>query len=191
MPNAPAEPSPADTALLDLFTPVERAVAPAPTAVLGTRAQRHSRRRALITKLALLPIWPVIALLVTVLLTLALWSSLLPGNGRGPAGQVGPSGQATHAPATPARPAGPPATTSQAGPADAAHATPTPPSSVTSPPPDRPARTASAPGAAARAATGAGPSATGDQRLQARRQGGKPPWAGSGRQKARDDHGRP
>ena len=183
MPNAPAESSPTDTAALELCTPVERAVAPAATLVLGTRAQRHSRRRALITKPALGPVWLAIAL-VAVLLTLALWSSLLPGVGTGPAGQLGSSGRTTPAPATPGRPAGPPTTTGRARPADATHATPTPPGIVTSPPPDRPAPAANAPGAAAPEATSGGPSATSEQRRQERRQGGKPPWAGSGRQKA-------
>jgi hypothetical protein len=190
MPNAPAESSLADTAVLDLVSPVERDVAPAATPVLGTRAQRHSRRRALISRLAWPPVWLAIAL-VAVLLTLPLWSSLLSSRGTGPAGQLGASGRTTPAPTSPARPVGPPATTGRAGPADASQATPTSPGGVTGPAPDRPARAASGPGAAARAATGGGSSATGEQRRQARRQGGKPPWAGAGRQTARDDHGPP
>jgi len=187
MPNAPAESSSDDTALLDLFTAVEGDVAPAAKRVLGTRAQRHSRRFALITMLDWRPVWFAMAL-VAVLLAMALWSSLL--SGTDPARQRGSSSPTTHVPAIIARPVGPPATAGGAGPADAAHAPPMRPGSVTGPTPEWPARTASGSGAA-RVATTGGPSATGDERRQERRQGGKPPWAGSGRQKARDERGHP
>jgi hypothetical protein len=185
MPNAPSESSPADTAVLELSTSVARDVPLAATRVLGTRAQRHSRRRAFAVRLTWLPVRLAIAL-VLVLLMLALWRLLLPNLGTGPAAQLGSSAQITHAPATSARPVGPPAIAGQTGPADATDATSTP-GSVTGPRPDRPAAAPEA----TRAATNGGSSATGEQHRRARRQGGKPPWAGSGRQKVRDNHGLP